>query len=45
MVRVRRPEDYDKECSRFEEWLMLNSGKSINDVANIDELIDKLEEI
>lgn len=43
MVKTRRPEDYDQEASRFEEWLMLTEGKSINDVADIDELIDKME--
>jgi len=44
MAKTRRsPEDYDAEASRFEEWLMLTEGKSINDIEDIDELIDTLE--
>lgn len=40
---VRNRLDYGPEASRFEEWLMLTEGKSINDIADIDELIDRIE--
>lgn len=44
MTKVRRsPEDYQPEATRFEEWLMLSSGKTIGDIRDIDELIDAIE--
>lgn len=39
----RSPADYDDESMRYEEWLMANEGKSVEDLKNVNELIDSLE--
>lgn len=44
MARTRRdPSDYEPEANRFEDWLMIAEGKTIQDIADVDELIDKIE--
>lgn len=39
----RHPSDYEEESWRYEDWLMANEGKSVNELRNVNELIDSLE--
>lgn len=44
MARVRRsPDDYAEEAGRFESWLVMSEGKTISQLTDIDELVDKVE--
>jgi hypothetical protein len=44
MAKIRRsPSDYEPEAMRFEEWLLLNEGKTMNQIQDVDELILSVE--
>jgi len=45
MVKFRRSvDDYTPEAYRFEEWLRTAHGETVSQIADIDQLIERLEE-